>query len=224
MFRIKICGITNVEDAIATVDAGADALGLNFYKKSPRCVELDVAKQIAAATEIARVGVFVNQSAEEMGHAWNEAGLWFVQVHGDETPEMLKPIADMDIITVRRLARDETDPVGMLIRDLLHFTSEIGWAPQAMLVDAAVPGEYGGTGAKADWHSLHGYESRLGTCADLILAGGLTPDNVAEAIRIVRPAAVDVASGVESSPGKKDPVKVRDFVAAATAAFDSLQG
>lgn len=223
MFRIKICGITNVEDAIAAVDAGADAIGLNFYKRSPRCVELDVAKQIAAATEIIRVGVFVNQSAEEMEHAWNEAGLWFIQIHGDETPEMLKPIADMDIITVRRLSGDETDPVDLLIRDMFHFTSVVGWTPQAMLVDAAVPGEYGGTGAKADWHSLQGYEGRLGTCADLILAGGLTPDNVAEAIRIVRPAAVDVASGVESAPGKKDPHKVRDFVAAATAAFESLE-
>jgi phosphoribosylanthranilate isomerase len=223
MFRIKICGITNVEDAVAAVDAGADAIGLNFYEKSPRCVELNVAKQISAATEIVRVGVFVNQSAEEMGQAWNEAGLWFAQIHGDETPEMLKPIADMDIITVRRLSGDETDPIGLLIRDMLHFTSVIGWAPQAMLVDAAVPGEYGGTGAKADWHSLQGYERRLGTCADLILAGGLTPDNVAEAIRIVRPAAVDVASGVESAPGKKDPHKVRDFVTAAQAAFESLE-
>ncbi|BBO31750.1 phosphoribosylanthranilate isomerase [Lacipirellula parvula] len=222
MFRIKICGITNVEDAIAAVDAGADALGLNFYKKSPRCVELDVARKIAAATEVVRVGVFVNHSTEEMAHAWNEASLSYTQIHGDETPEMLKPIADMGIIPVRRLSRDETDPVGLLIRDFLHFTSEIGWALEAMLVDAAVPGEYGGTGAKADWHSLHGYELRLDSRAGLILAGGLTPDNVAEAIRIVRPAAVDVASGVESAPGKKDPVKVRDFVAAASEAFASL--
>ena len=220
MFRIKICGITNVEDAIAAVDAGADAIGLNFYENSPRCVELDVAKQIAAATEIVRVGVFVNHSAEEMWQAWNAGGLWFAQIHGDETPGMLKPIAEMDIITVRRFSENEIDPVGVLLQDMLQFTSVIGWMPQAMLVDAAVPGEYGGTGAKADWHSLQGYEHRLGPGTDLILAGGLTPENVAEAIRIVRPAAVDVASGVESSPGKKDPHKVRDFVAAAKAAFE----
>ena len=222
MFRIKICGITNVEDAIAAVDAGADAIGLNFYPKSPRCVDLEVAEQIKSATDIVRVGVFVNHSAEEMWNAWNASGLWFAQIHGDETPEMLKPIAEMDIITVRRFSATEVDPVGVLYRDVEHFTSVIGWAPQAMLVDAAVPGEYGGTGAKADWHALRGYEQQLGVGAGLILAGGLTPDNVAEAIRIVRPAAVDVASGVESSPGKKDSVKVRDFVAAASDAFKSL--
>lgn len=224
MFRIKICGITNVEDAIAAVDAGADAIGLNFYEKSPRCVQLAVAKQIAAATEIVRVGVFVNQSAEEMWQAWNASGLSFAQIHGDETPETLKPITEMGIITVRRFSVTETDPVGVLLRDMEHFTSVIGWMPQGMLVDAAVPGEYGGTGAKADWHSLQGYERRLGAGTDLILAGGLTPDNVAEAIRIVRPAAVDVASGVESSPGKKDSVKVQDFVAAASEAFAALEG
>ena len=223
MFRIKICGITNVEDAIAAVDAGADAIGLNFYEKSPRCVGLEVAKQIAGATEVVRVGVFVNHSAEEMWQAWNASGLSFAQIHGDETPEMLKPIADMDIITVRRFSVNEADPVGVMLRDMLHFTTELGWMPQAMLVDAAVPGEYGGTGAKADWHAFQGYKQRLGPGADLILAGGLTPDNVAEAIRIVRPAAVDVASGVESAPGKKDRAKVRDFVAAATAAFEALE-
>lgn len=223
MFRIKICGITNVEDAIAAVDAGADALGLNFYEKSPRCVELEVAKQIKSATEIVRVGVFVNHSAEEMWNAWNAGGLWFAQIHGDETPEMLKPIMEMDIITVRRFSAAEADPVGVLLRDIENFTSVIGWMPQGMLVDAAVPGEYGGTGAKADWHALRGYQRRLGAGAELILAGGLTPDNVAEAIRIVRPAAVDVASGVESAPGKKDAVKVRDFVVAAKAAFESLE-
>ena len=223
MFRIKICGITNTPDAIAAVDAGADALGLNFYKKSPRCVELDVAKQIAAATAVVRGGVFVNHSAEEMRNAWNASDLAFAQIHGDETPEMLKPIAELDIITVRRFSATEADPVGVLFRDVEHFTSVIGSAPQAMLVDAAVPGEYGGTGAKADWHALRGYQQQLGVGAELILAGGLTPDNVAEAIRIVRPAAVDVASGVESSPGKKDPHKVRDFVIAARSAFESLE-
>jgi len=223
MFRIKICGISNVDDAVAAVDAGADAIGLNFYAKSPRCVELAMAKQIAAITEVIRVGVFVNQSADEMWKAWENSGLWFAQIHGDETPEMLKPIADMDIITVHRMATDEPDGLGRLERDMDHFASVIGWMPQAMLIDSAVPGEYGGTGTKANWQSLRGHERRLGGGANLILAGGLTPDNVAEAISIVRPAAVDVASGVESSPRKKDPYKVRDFVAAAQAAFESLE-
>ena len=223
MFRIKICGITNIEDAVAAVDAGADALGLNFYKKSPRCVSLDVAKQIAAATDIVRVGVFVNQLADEMWEAWNASGLSFAQIHGDESPAMLKPIAEMDIITVHRIAPGETEVLARLTRDRTDFLSTIGWMPQGMLVDSATPGEYGGTGTQANWDLLQGYEDQLGPGAGLILAGGLTPENVAEAIRIVRPAAVDVASGVESSPGKKDPIKVREFVAAAKAAFESLE-
>lgn len=222
MFRIKICGITNIEDAVAAADAGADALGLNFYQKSPRCVALDVAKEIAAATQIVRVGVFVNHSPEEIRHAWNAGGLQFAQIHGDETPEMLKPIADMDIITVHRIAACEVDVLARLERDRSDFLSAMGRMPQAMLVDSAAPGEYGGTGTKANWELLRGYERQLGARTRLILAGGLTPANVAEAIRVVRPAAVDVASGVESSPGKKDPLKVRDFVAAATVAFKSL--
>ena len=223
MFRIKICGITNLDDAIAAVDAGADAIGLNFYEKSSRRVELDVSRQIAAATEIVRVGVFVNHSAEEMWQAWNASGLSFAQIHGDETPEMLKPIAEMDIITVHRIAASDADALGRLGRDMNAFVSTLGWMPQAMLVDSAAPGEYGGTGTKANWNLLQDHERQIGVNVNLILAGGLTPDNVAEAIRIVRPAAVDVASGVESSPGKKDPHKVRDFVAAAAAAFDSLE-
>ena len=223
MFRIKICGITNVDDAVAAADAGADAIGLNFYAKSPRCVGLEVAQQISAATEIVRVGVFVNHSAEEMLRAWNASGLTFAQIHGDETPEMLKPIADMDIITVHRIAAGEVDVLARLARDRSSFLSAMSQLPQAMLVDSATPGEYGGTGTKANWDLLIGHERQLGSGAGLILAGGLTPENIAEAIRVVRPAAVDVASGVESSPGKKDSIKVRDFVAAAKGAFESLE-
>ena len=218
-FRIKICGVTSLEDATLAVDAGADAIGLNFYNRSTRCIRLDVAKQIARETDIIRVGVFVNQPASEMSEAWDVAGLWYAQIHGDETPEMLKPISDMDIITVRRISPNENDVLAKLQRDMLHFTSVIGWMPQGMLVDTASPTEYGGTGMAANWHLLQGYEQAIGPGTPLILAGGLTPDNVAEAIRIVRPAAVDVASGVESAPGKKDPIKVRDFIQAARAAF-----
>jgi phosphoribosylanthranilate isomerase len=218
-FRIKICGVTSVSDATLVANAGADAIGLNFYGKSSRCISLEMAKQIASETDLIRVGVFVNQPASEMSEAWDAAGLWYAQIHGDETPEMLKPISDMDIITVRRISSNENDVLGKLQRDMLHFTSVIGWMPQGMLVDAASPDVYGGTGTAANWHLLEGYEQALGPGARLILAGGLTPDNVAEAIRIVRPAAGDVASGVESAPGKKDPAKVRDFIQAARAAF-----
>jgi phosphoribosylanthranilate isomerase len=218
-FRIKICGVTNVQDAVHAADAGAEAIGLNFYERSKRRIGRDAAREIATATDVVRVGVFVNQSAEAMWQAWEDGGLWFAQIHGDETPEMLKPIADMDIITVRRVLPGDDSILSKLQADMLHFTSVIGWCPQAMMVDAAAPGEYGGTGATADWHALRGHEAFIGPGANLILAGGLTPDNVAEAIRIVRPHGVDVASGVESAPGKKDPVKVRDFIAAARAAF-----
>lgn len=223
MFRIKICGITNIDDATTAVESGADAIGLNFYEKSPRFVGIDQAGRIAAATDIVRVGVVVNQSVDQMEAAWTAGGLWFIQIHGDETPEMLKPIADMDIITVRRADPGDEQILSRLQRDMLHFTSVIGWMPQAMMVDAAAPGLFGGTGVKANWEALRDHMKYLGE-ANLILAGGLTPDNVAEAIRIVRPAAVDVASGVESAPGKKDPAKVRDFVANALGAFAALKG
>ena len=220
-FRIKICGVTNVDDAQVAAEAGADAIGLNFYEKSPRCVDHYEARRIAAATDIVRVGVVVNQSAEAMWQAWNSGGLWFMQIHGDETPEMLKPVAEMDLITVRRVLPDENDVLARLQRDMFQFVSAIGWMPQAMMVDSASVGQYGGTGVSANWNALQDHEKWLGD-ANLILAGGLTPENVAEAIRIVRPAAVDVASGVEASPGKKDPAKVRDFVAAAKAAFEGI--
>jgi phosphoribosylanthranilate isomerase len=218
-FRIKICGVTSVSDAKLAASAGADAIGLNFYSKSQRCISLDVANRIASETEVIRVGVFVNQTASEMWQAWDAGGLWYAQIHGDETPEMLKPISEMDIITVRRFPPGAKDILVQLQRDMLHFTSVIGWMPQGMLVDTALPNEYGGTGIAGNWQTLRTYEQALGPGARLILAGGLTPDNVAEAIRIVRPAAVDVASGVESAPGKKDPIKVRDFIQAARAAF-----
>jgi phosphoribosylanthranilate isomerase len=221
MFRVKICGITNVEDALAAVEAGADAIGLNFYKNSPRCINFDVARHIADATDVVRVGVVVNESIRVMTQAWSSGELSFLQIHGDETPEMLKPVAFMDLITVRRMAPQEADVLEALQRDMMHFAAVIGWAPPAMMVDSAAPGQYGGTGTTANWQLLHGHERRLGH-ANLILAGGLTPDNVAEAIGIVRPAAVDVASGVESAPGKKDPAKVRDFVANALGAFEAL--
>ena len=225
MFRIKICGITNVEDAIAAVDACADAIGLNFYEKSPRCVTIEAAAQAAKLAHdrlVTPVGVFVNHSPPEVHRIAADVGLSVFQLHGDETPEIAKEIFDneWEIIRVHRYRSE--DGIYALQHDLLHYTSVVGYGPSAYLVDAASSGAYGGTGTVLPWTELADYPKAIGTF-ELILAGGLTPDNVAEAIRIVRPAAVDVASGVESAPGKKDPVKVRDFVAAAKAAFESLE-
>jgi phosphoribosylanthranilate isomerase len=235
MFRIKICGITNTPDAIAAVDAGADAIGLNFYEKSSRYVTEQQVRQIGEgmgrerALAVVPVGVFVNHSFNALQRHWSWGGDRFVvQLHGDESPEFVASVKTAmaatyatdacQLIWVQRL-----DELGLEeLRQKLAQCVACGALPDALLVDSAASGSYGGTGTVLAWERLADYQSQLGDIS-LILAGGLTPDNVAKAIRIVRPAAVDVASGVESSPGKKDPHKVRDFVAAATAAFESLR-
>jgi phosphoribosylanthranilate isomerase len=219
MFQIKICGITNVEDAIAAVDAGADAVGLNFYEKSPRYVALRDAHRISVAVTdrgAIPVGVFVNHSFEEIQHAERFSELDALQLHGDEPPEFLSRLIPP---TIR--ARRFEDASWTAIEADLAACRAAGRPPDALLIDAATPGQYGGTGETLPWEMLADHPRWLGD-TPLILAGGLTPDNVAEAIRIVRPHGVDVASGVESAPGKKDPVKVRDFIAAARAALDAL--
>jgi phosphoribosylanthranilate isomerase len=232
MFRIKICGITNVADAIAAVDAGADAIGLNFYEKSPRCTTVDCAYQIGLSLidkPVNRVGVFVNMPPANIEAIVNEGGLSSIQLHGDEPAEVVARFAQpkrpgrfpfyIQVIRARRL---DDRGVAEIARDLEQCRAA-GWGPAGLLVDAMSPGRYGGTGETVSWVGLADHRRWLGE-TPLILAGGLTPDNVAEAIRIVKPAAVDVASGVESAPGKKDPIKVRDFVAAASAAFDAIEG
>jgi phosphoribosylanthranilate isomerase len=235
MFRIKICGITNTPDAIAAVDAGADAIGLNFYEKSSRYVTEQQVGQIGKgmgrerALAVVPVGVFVNHSISALRHHWARGGDRFVvQLHGDESPEFVASVksematayaADAcQLIWAQRLGELGLEE----LRLKLAACAASGALPDAMLVDSAAPGSYGGTGTALAWERLVDYQAVLGA-TPLILAGGLTPDNVAEAIRIVRPAAVDVASGVESSPGKKDPHKVRDFVIAARSAFESLE-
>jgi phosphoribosylanthranilate isomerase len=220
-FKIKICGITSVEDARAAIDAGADAIGLNFYRDSKRCVSVDAACQIVEAIDshASKVGVFVNESADRIREICRDTGLRLIQLHGDEPPEFLQCLdKDHKVFRARRL-----DERGLqAITDDLQACSDLsGRCPDAVLVDAALAGQFGGTGRQVDWQQLAGYRAVLGNIP-LILAGGLTPDNVAEAIRVVRPQAVDVASGVESAPGKKDITKMRDFVAAAQAAFAAL--
>jgi phosphoribosylanthranilate isomerase len=222
MFRVKICGVTRVEDALEAVEAGADAIGLNFYEKSPRCVSLEMAREISRRMSKPRklVAVVVNKSPEEILEIVAHALLDSVQLHGDEPPSSVAAIPDS--LWVIRACRFDDRGVAAIAADL-EACEHAGRRPSSLLVDAATPGRYGGTGETVSWVGLADHERWLGE-TPLILAGGLTPDNVAEAIRIVRPAAVDVASGVESAPGKKDPAKVRDFVANALGAFDALAG
>jgi phosphoribosylanthranilate isomerase len=234
MFRIKICGVTNVEDAKTAVEAGAGAIGLNFYDKSPRHVTEDMATAIvrqlraipgayyAPYGRVASIGVFVNHSLPSVHSISRRLFLTGSQFHGDETPEFIAGLARVrkfpkDWWNVIRARRFDDSGVSGIAQDLAACEAA-GRRPNAVLIDALSPGRYGGTGETVSWVGLADHKKWLGD-TPLILAGGLTPDNVAEAIRIVRPHAVDVASGVESAPGKKDPHKVRDFIQAAKAAF-----
>ncbi len=214
MFRIKICGVTTIDDARAAVQSGAEMIGLNFYAESPRSVSPEQAQAIAA--EIPQTtGVFVNTSAAEVNRIAESVGLDWVQLHGDEPPELLADIrTDLPIIRVRCLG---AGGVGAIVDDLEACRNK-GRAPAALLVDATVAGQYGGTGKTADWDALKNYGDWLGE-VPLILAGGLRAENVGKAIAAVRPDAVDTASGVESSPGVKDAVKMQAFCEAAAKVF-----
>jgi phosphoribosylanthranilate isomerase len=225
MFRIKICGITNPKDALHAVDAGADAIGLNYYSGSKRCVGILDAKKIASAVadRCLRVGVFVNHSAEELNTIADAVGLDAVQLHGDQPPSYLLDVETrFPILRVYRVGGS-----GFIkIKADIVLCEKFGRSPDAVMVDAVAPGEYGGTGRQLDWSSLADRIELLNfdrvVPVRLILAGGLTAENVAEAIKAVRPFGVDVASGVEALPGRKDPVKVQAFVAAARRGFAEI--
>jgi phosphoribosylanthranilate isomerase len=216
MFRIKICGITNVDDARAVAAAGADAVGLNFYPESPRCVDPEQARQIVDALpdELVKVGLFVNAPREEVCRTFDRLGLDLIQLHGDELPEFLTRLGDRPVIRAFRLGQSGLDPLHRYLDDCRRLEC----VPRLVLVDAWVKENYGGTGQVADWQVIKEFPAGK-ACPPLVLAGGLTPENVAEAIRTVRPAAVDTASGVESSPGRKDPEAVEAFVSAGRRAF-----
>src|SRR3989442_5965987 len=200
--KVKICGVTNLEDALAAVDAGADALGFMFYEPSPRNVPVKVAADIIRQVPpfVAKVGVFVNATDESVRRAIAECGLDTLQFHGDETPEFCRKFRPLKIYKAFRM------------ENLQSLRALPGYRTDAWLLDSFVEGKLGGTGAKFNW-DLAVESKKLGR--PIILAGGLTPENVADAVRKVRPFAVDVSSGVESAPGKKDHAKVRRFIAAA---------
>ncbi len=202
MVRVKICGITSIGDAECAVGAGADAIGLNFYRGSPRCVAPATARAIAERlpAAICRVGVFANMERSEIEAIVETAGLSAVQLHGEEPPELCAGWRVPVIKAFRVRARRDIERISEYCVDFV-------------LLDAYQEDALGGTGVRFDWSLLDSVDRRR-----LILAGGLTPENVSEAVRRIRPFAVDVASGVERAPGIKDPEKVRRFVANAKTA------
>lgn len=219
MFQIKICGVTSVADAVACCAAGSDAVGLNFCPSSPRFISLDMARDIAAElpAAIVKVGVFVNASSDEIRRACDLASLDVIQLHGDETSEMLASLSGRAVIKAFRCRRHDAG----LVQQFLGRCDALGSRPAAVLIDAALPGAYGGTGQLSDWNLARDLSRTLGE-VPVILAGGLGPANIAAAIAAVRPAAVDTASGVESSPGRKDAEQIRQFVSNAREAFSRL--
>ena len=169
------------------------------------------------SADLKAVGVFVNSSPETVRRICSDASLDVIQLHGDESPEKVAAMPPVPLVLAKRMSADGLDAIASDIGQV----ESAGRLPEAVLIDALIPGQYGGTGQTVTWSDLIGFRERLGHTR-LILAGGLTPENVAEAIRMVQPDGVDVASGVESSPGVKDPVKVKLFVEAARAAFREL--
>jgi phosphoribosylanthranilate isomerase len=203
--RIKICGVTTPTDASFAAKAGADALGLNFYPKSPRFLEpraaAAIVRELPAFT--AAFGVFVGMPLRQVCAVAYQLGLRGIQTYDDQPPaDDPFPFAFVPAFRVKDVASLDG------IRAFVRTCRDAGRPPAAVLVDAYVAGEMGGTGQKAPWEILAGFDPGV----PLILAGGLTPENVADAIRTVKPWGVDVASGVEASPGKKDPAKVRAFI------------
>jgi phosphoribosylanthranilate isomerase len=198
--KAKICGLTNLADAQAAVAAGADALGFNFYEKSPRFILLEAAVEIAKQSPpfVMRVGLFVNAPEDFVLRAISEAGLTMLQFHGDEPPEFCTQFGLMSMKAFR-------------IRDEKSLDELPKYQTDAYLLDAFSPEARGGTGEKFNW-DLAVEAQKFGK--PIFLAGGLTPYNVADAVRRVRPFAVDVSSGVESAPGKKDVAKIRAFIGA----------
>jgi phosphoribosylanthranilate isomerase len=205
--RIKICGVTSEGDALAAARLGADAVGLNFYERSPRHVDPGVVPAILAALPpfVEPVGIYVGLRLSEMAEQAQRFGLRSIQWHGEnEDREPGCPTGHRLIAAFAMRGADDF----ILISDYLTRCRDIGRMPAAILVDAGAPGIYGGTGRTAPWHLLADFVPGV----PVILAGGLTPENVAEAVRLVRPHAVDVASGVESQPGVKDVEKMRRFI------------
>jgi phosphoribosylanthranilate isomerase len=212
MTWVKICGITNLEDALIAVEAGADALGFVFYEKSPRNISPETAgtilKQLPSNVE--KIGLFVNRFEDAICAVADEAGLSAIQMHGhNENPHVA------DLIATRRPHLKIV--AGISMRQPRPESWAMMWSPDivhAFLLDSGDSSKLGGTGERFDWQMTRPSVGVIASLGRVIVAGGLTSLNVAEAIHNLKPWGVDVSSGVESKPGKKDPEKVRAFVAA----------
>lgn len=203
MVEVKICGLTTVDDALRCIEAGADAIGLNFWPGSPRRVDLPTARSIvqAGGDRAQMVGIFVDFNLSQIRQILRETGIDWAQLHGDEPPAL---VAELLPHAYKAIA----------VKDGSAVELARSYPGEHLLFDASVPGTPGGTGRTFDWEIA----AAVADERKLTLAGGLTPDNVAEAVRAVRPFRVDVASGIESAPGRKDLTLVRRFIAAAKAA------
>lgn len=199
--KVKICGITNAEDAAMAIAAGADALGFVLYRKSPRYIEPAVIRRIADGLPpfVVTVGVFVNEEAVVVRNIVDTCGLMLAQLHGDETADYCQTLG-RPVIKALRLK----DRATFLALAEFHGRANV----RGFVVDAYSDLAYGGTGQTVDW----ALAAEAARSAPILLAGGLTAANVADAVRMVRPYGVDVSSGVESRPGKKDPDKVKAFI------------
>ncbi len=203
MTEVKICGLTTVDDALRCIEAGADSIGLNFWPASPRCVDAHTARAIvdAVGDYAQMVGVFVDFSVAEVRAILGETGIGWAQLHGTEPPALLDALLPNAYKAIA-------------VKDGSAIELARSYAGEHLLLDASVPGMPGGTGKTFDW----AIAIEVAKERKLTLAGGLTPDNVAEAVATVKPFRVDVASGVESEPGRKDPDLVKRFIDAAKGA------
>jgi len=206
MTRVKICGITNVADALCAAEAGADFLGFIFYPPSSRCVTPRIACQIietvraSSHPDVFFVGVFVDEEADAVRRILNLCGLNYAQLHGSESPEIVSALMGNGVSVIKAFRVR----AGSILSDMERYDAA------GYLLDTYVTGQPGGTGQIFDW-DLAVQAKRHGP---ILLAGGLTPENVADAVRTVRPWGVDTASGVEAEPGRKDHTRVRSFVKA----------
>ena len=200
--RVKICGITNTADAVAAVEAGADALGFMFFESSKRNVSPNLAAEIIRELPplVSKAGVFVNATEDYIRRTMEKTGINILQLHGEETPEFCTRFEPFPVVKAFRM------------RDHDSLSACLNYRGHAWLLDSQVDGAYGGTGAVFNW-DVAVEATKLSRM--VILAGGLKVDTVADAVRKVRPFAVDVSSGVESAPGKKDHAKLREFIDAA---------
>jgi len=220
---IKICGVRDIATASQLAQLGVNAVGLNFFPKSPRAVTVPAAARIVRALPpaVTGVGLFVNEPVDRVVDTCRCCGFSMIQLHGDEPPaalaELTARLPDVQVLRAFRFGETGLEPLAEYLDECVRLRAR----PFACLIDAYARGTYGGTGRTVPWMRVAA-EYRHDAWPPLILAGGLTPENVREAIEAVRPWGVDTASGVESAPGKKDLDRVAAFVTEARRAFQSI--